>query len=72
MRDRRRKNAPTSAGRVPWVSIDIVEAVASREQRCRAVGPPYISGMLGAESGSFVRFSALTELPVPTGFRFLS
>jgi hypothetical protein len=76
MRDRRRKNVATSAGRVPWVSIDIVEAVASREQRCRAVGPPYIRGCSGRNravaSAQFRHIFGPDRIACATGFGFLS
>jgi len=42
--ERRRKNAPASAGRVPGVLTGIIDAAALSEQRCHAVPPPSIRG----------------------------
>jgi len=42
--ERRRKTVPTSVSSVPWVSIVVGEAVASREKCCRAFPSPYIRG----------------------------
>jgi hypothetical protein len=47
MHGRRRKNAPTSAGSVPWVYIGIVEAGALRDIHRRAVPPPCLRGRFG-------------------------
>ena len=52
MHGRRGKNAPTSAGRVPWVCARIVEAAASRDIHPWSVPPPRLSGGFGQNRGS--------------------
>jgi len=47
MHGRSEKTAPTSAGSVPYVSMPIVDAAASRDRSRSAVPPPRIRGGLG-------------------------
>jgi hypothetical protein len=53
MHGRRGKNAPTSAGSVPWVCTRIVEAAASREIRPCAVPTPRNRGGFGQNRAPF-------------------
>jgi hypothetical protein len=65
--ERWRIKVPTSAGSVPWVSIAIVEAAASREQRCRAFPPSYLLGDWGRDPAAVsAQFRSPDCLPVPT------
>jgi len=65
MRDGRRKNAPTSAGRVPWVLTGIIDAAASSERRCHAVPPPSIRGCYGGFGLLRQHRSVRLSAPVP-------
>jgi len=61
----RKRNAPTSAGSVPWVYARIVEAAASRDIRPWAVPPARLREGFGQNRGSGACTFLGRESPCP-------